>query len=89
MTTFTMRYVKGHFVLTGPDVPPMQFKSRAEARDWCTEHYPGSRSRRALPSVPALHLNRRLSPDDPLTKPREKAPGERKLARGINLSSAT
>jgi hypothetical protein len=30
-----MRYVKGHFVLTGPDVPPMQFKSRAEARDWC------------------------------------------------------
>ena len=26
MTTFTMRYIKGHFVLTGPDVPPMQFK---------------------------------------------------------------
>jgi hypothetical protein len=35
MTTFTMRYVKGHFVVTRPDVPPMQFKSRAEARDWC------------------------------------------------------
>jgi hypothetical protein len=42
MTTFTMRYIKGHFVVTGPDVPPMQFKSRAEARDWCKAHYPGS-----------------------------------------------
>ena len=42
MTTFTMRSVKGHFVVTGPDIPPMQFKSRAEARDWCKEHYPGS-----------------------------------------------
>ena len=42
MTTFTMRYIKGHFVVTGPDIPPMQFKSRAEARDWCKEHYPGS-----------------------------------------------
>jgi hypothetical protein len=42
MTTFTMRYIKGHFILTGPDVSPMQFRSRAEARDWCKEHYPGS-----------------------------------------------
>ena len=42
MTTFTMRYIKGDFVVTGPDVPPMQFKSRAEARDGCKAHYPGS-----------------------------------------------
>jgi hypothetical protein len=42
MTTFTMRYIKGHFVVTGPDVPSMQFKSRAEARDWCKAYYPGS-----------------------------------------------
>jgi hypothetical protein len=42
MTTFTMRQIKGHFVVTGPDVPPMQFKSRAEARDWCKAHHPGS-----------------------------------------------
>ena len=28
-----MRYVKGHFVLTGLDVPSMRFKSRPEARD--------------------------------------------------------
>ena len=42
MTTLTMRYIKGDFVVTGPDVPPMQFKSRPEARDWCKIHYPGS-----------------------------------------------
>ena len=42
MTTFTMRYIKGDFVVTGPDVPPMQFKSRAAARDWCLTHHPGS-----------------------------------------------
>ena len=42
MTTFTMRHIKGHFVVTGPDVPPMQFRSRPGARDWCKIHYPGS-----------------------------------------------
>ena len=42
MTTLTMRYSKGHFVVTGPDVPPMRFKSRPEARDWRKAHYPGS-----------------------------------------------
>ena len=42
MTMLTMRYSKGHFVVIGPDVPPMRFKSRPEARDWCKAHYPGS-----------------------------------------------
>ena len=42
MTTFTLRYVKGHFVVIGPDVPPMRFRSRPEARDWCKRHYSGS-----------------------------------------------
>lgn len=42
MTTFTLRYVKGHFVVIGPDVPPMRFRSRPEARDWCKTHYSGS-----------------------------------------------
>jgi hypothetical protein len=33
MTTFTMRYVKGHFVVTGPDGPPMQtYRSRTQQR---------------------------------------------------------
>ena len=40
MTTFTMRYIKGHFIVTGPDVAPTKCKSRAEARDWCKEHSP-------------------------------------------------
>ena len=42
MTTFTMRYVNGHFVEFGPDISLMRFKSRAEARDWCKAHHPGS-----------------------------------------------
>jgi hypothetical protein len=74
MTTFTMRYIKGHFVVTGSDVPPMQFKSRAEARDWCKTHYPGSPIKEE--NGPGVHPSLRgmtLSPDDPLAK----APGKR------------
>jgi hypothetical protein len=41
MTTFTMRYVNGHFVVTGPDISLMRFKSRAEASDWCKARCPG------------------------------------------------
>ena len=41
MTTLTVRRIKDHFVVTGPDIEPMQFKSRPEARDWCRSHYPG------------------------------------------------
>ena len=42
MTTLTMRLVKGDFIVTGPDIEPMKFKSRPEARDWCKTHHPGS-----------------------------------------------
>ena len=42
MTTLTMRLIKGHFIVSGPDVEPMKFKSRPEARDWCKTHHPGS-----------------------------------------------
>ena len=42
MLKLTLRYIEGHFIVTGPDIPPMQFKSRAEARDWCKANYPGS-----------------------------------------------
>jgi hypothetical protein len=38
----TMRYIRGRFVVTGPDISPMLFKSRPEARGWCKTHYPGS-----------------------------------------------
>ena len=33
MTTLTMRVVKGDFIVTRPDIAPMKFKSRREARD--------------------------------------------------------
>jgi hypothetical protein len=42
MTSLTVRYVKGPFVVTGPDIAPLKFKSRREARDGCTAHYPKS-----------------------------------------------
>ena len=42
MTTLTMRVVKGDFIVTGPDIAPMKFKSRPEARDWCRTHHPSS-----------------------------------------------
>ena len=32
MTTFTMRYVNGHFVVVGPNISLMRFKSRAEGK---------------------------------------------------------
>jgi hypothetical protein len=32
MTTLTMRLVKGDFIVTGPDIARMKFKSRPEAR---------------------------------------------------------
>jgi hypothetical protein len=42
MTTLTLRYIKGDFVVTGPDIEPIRFKTRQEAKDWCRAHYPGS-----------------------------------------------
>ncbi len=40
MSTLTMRYMRGYFVVTAPDIEPVMFKSRREARDWCAEHHP-------------------------------------------------
>jgi hypothetical protein len=42
MTTLTMRLIKGDFVVTGPNIKPMKFKTRREARDWCAQNHPGS-----------------------------------------------
>ena len=41
MTTLTLRAQRGHFTVTGPDIEPLKFKSRREAKDWCAEQ-PGS-----------------------------------------------
>ena len=40
MTNLTMRYIKDHFVVTGPGIAPMKFKSLLEAKDWCRWHHP-------------------------------------------------
>lgn len=37
-----MRRVRDHFVVTGPDIEPMTFPTRREARDWCLKHHWGS-----------------------------------------------
>jgi hypothetical protein len=42
MTTLTLRYIKGDFVVTGPEIEPTRFKTRQAAKDWCRAHYPGS-----------------------------------------------
>jgi hypothetical protein len=42
MTTITMRYAKGVFLVTGKDIEARTFESRREAKDWCADHYPGS-----------------------------------------------
>jgi hypothetical protein len=72
LTTFNMRYIKGHFVVTGPDMPPMKFKSRAEARDWCKAHYPGSPVTEIAPRSGRKSSGMTLSPDDPLAKPHKR-----------------
>jgi hypothetical protein len=40
MTTLTMRFMKGDFIITG--IAPMKFKSRREAKQWCANHYHAS-----------------------------------------------
>jgi hypothetical protein len=42
MPNLTLRYIKGEFVISGPDIEPVCFRSRREAKDWCLEHYRGS-----------------------------------------------
>jgi hypothetical protein len=42
MAKLPMRRVRGDFIVTGPDIEPMMFKSRPEARDWCRTHHLGS-----------------------------------------------
>jgi hypothetical protein len=42
MTVLTLRYQRGHFTISGPDIAMRKFETRREARDWCAENYPGS-----------------------------------------------
>ena len=43
MTILTLRRIReDRFEVTGPDIEPVTFKTRVEARDWCLTHYQGS-----------------------------------------------
>jgi hypothetical protein len=42
MTILTMRYSRGHFIVSAPGMEPVKFKTRREARDWCLRHHRGS-----------------------------------------------
>jgi hypothetical protein len=41
MTPLTLRMIKGDFVVTGPDIEPVKFKSRREARGLVHQETPG------------------------------------------------
>ena len=59
MTTLTLRRIKGEFVVTGPDIEPVTFKSRREAKDWCLQHYRGSPIHEVGVGARNGHLDRR------------------------------
>jgi hypothetical protein len=61
MTVLTMRYQQGHFVVSGPDIEPVKFRTRREAQDWCIRHYPGSpiRDWRRLIPIERARVQRR------------------------------
>ena len=43
MTILTLRRIReDRFEVTGPDIEPVTFKTRVEARDWCLTHCQGS-----------------------------------------------
>jgi hypothetical protein len=63
MTTLAMRMIKGHFVVSGPDVEPMKFKSRSEAKDRCKTHYRGSPITEVGPSPLGGFMAVRFAPD--------------------------
>jgi hypothetical protein len=60
MTQLTMRVVRGDFIVTGPDIAPMKFKSRREAKDWCKIYHPASSITEIGPAASARPRNRRL-----------------------------
>ena len=66
MTTLTLRRMKDDFIVTGPDIEPTKFKSRREAKDWCTAHHPGS---------PIKEIGANASERRSKAMPRKRGPG--------------
>jgi hypothetical protein len=52
MTTLSMRYMRGDFVVTGPDIEPLKFKSRREAKDCAPSIIPVHPLRSSVPMWP-------------------------------------
>jgi hypothetical protein len=48
MTTLTMRYIEGDFVVTGPDVEPARFAGRPRTGAWHTTRAAHQRDRSDL-----------------------------------------
>ena len=53
MTTLTLRYRKGYFVVSGPDTQPTRFRSRREAK---LVPYTASLGRPSMRSVPRTNM---------------------------------
>jgi hypothetical protein len=51
MTTLTLRDQRGHFTVTGPNIEPLKFKSRREAKDWCARSNPARPSKKTVPDA--------------------------------------
>jgi hypothetical protein len=41
MTVLTMRSRRSHFIVTGPNIELVKFKTRQQARNWCAANHPG------------------------------------------------
>jgi hypothetical protein len=48
MTTLTMRSMRGHFIVTAPDIEPVMFNSRREAKERTSSRFTHPGSRRQL-----------------------------------------
>jgi|tagenome__1003787_1003787.scaffolds.fasta_scaffold17417189_1 hypothetical protein len=86
MTTITMRYNKGTFLVTGEDIEARRFASRREAKDWCVKLYPGSpiheigadASKRLTRAMPRKKPLRRRDPRTAETKNPPESDGSQK-----------
>jgi hypothetical protein len=49
MAVLTLRYQRGHFTISGPDIEMRKFETRREAKDWCAQHALGQPPRPSGP----------------------------------------
>jgi hypothetical protein len=61
VTVLSMRHVRDHFIVTKPDIEPVKFKTRHEAREWCRQHFHGSPIREEGPGGKRRARRQRLT----------------------------